>query len=103
MKNTIKKITAIAMAFTLLGTGTAISKSVNPQSSSTLVANAADYCPSHNGTYTYDSYDYVGIVERNGKHYIEYNRFKATKCAVCGKLLKRVYVGKAYSQELVRW
>lgn len=42
MKNTIKKIAAIAMAFTLLGTGTTIAKSINPDSTNIIVANAAN-------------------------------------------------------------
>lgn len=40
MKNVIKKISAIAMAFTLLGTGTAITKSISPNSESFLTAEA---------------------------------------------------------------
>ena len=31
MKNILKKVSAIAMAFTLLGTGTAITKNVSPE------------------------------------------------------------------------
>lgn len=41
MKNIIKKITAAAMAFTLLGAGTAAIKTAAPQTNNTLVANAA--------------------------------------------------------------
>ena len=41
MKNVIKKIASIAMAFTLLGTGTAITKIIAPQEDNTLVASAA--------------------------------------------------------------
>ncbi|MCR5600676.1 MAG: hypothetical protein K6G33_08050 [Ruminococcus sp.] len=42
MKHVLKKISAIAMAFTLLGAGTAIAKNVAPQSIPTLTASAAD-------------------------------------------------------------
>lgn len=42
MKNVIKKIAAMAMAFTLLGTGTAVSKAINPKTNNTLVASAAE-------------------------------------------------------------
>ena len=42
MKNTIKKIAAIAIAFTLLGTSTTIAKSINPDSTNIIVANAAN-------------------------------------------------------------
>ena len=41
MNNIIKKVSAIAMAFTLLGTGTTIVKSVSPKSDNTLVADAS--------------------------------------------------------------
>ena len=42
MKNVIKKIAAVAMAFTILGTGTAIVKTVSPQfaESTTMTASA---------------------------------------------------------------
>ena len=40
MNNIIKKVSAIAMAFTLLGTGTTIVKTVSPKSDNTLVASA---------------------------------------------------------------
>ncbi|WP_295086900.1 hypothetical protein [Ruminococcus sp.] len=41
MKNVIKKISAFAMAFTLLGTGSAISKSITPMSENTLITHAS--------------------------------------------------------------
>ncbi|WP_028518095.1 hypothetical protein [Ruminococcus flavefaciens] len=40
MKKIVKKISAIAMAFTILGTGTAITKYVSPKSDNTLIAHA---------------------------------------------------------------
>ena len=46
MNNVIKKISAIAMAFTLLGTGTAITKSINPESVN--IGITADAACSHN-------------------------------------------------------
>jgi len=42
MKNVIKKITAAAMAFTLLGAGSAVIKSAAPKTDNTIVANAAN-------------------------------------------------------------
>ena len=48
MKNVIKKISAITMAFTLLGTGTAISMAIAPLSANTLIVSAA--FNSYNGT-----------------------------------------------------
>ena len=58
MKNIIKKITAAAMAFTLLGAGTAAIKTVAPQTDNTLVADAGVpvvQC-SHVGKGTYYTY-----------------------------------------------
>ena len=42
MKNIIKKIASIAMAFTLLGTGTAVTKTISPNYGSTLTASSAN-------------------------------------------------------------
>lgn len=41
MKKTIKRISAAVMALTLLGTGTAISKTIAPKTDNTLTASAA--------------------------------------------------------------
>lgn len=46
MKNVIKKISAAAMAFTLLGAGTVITNTIAPQASNTLTASAV-YRGSH--------------------------------------------------------
>lgn len=51
MKNVFKKVSAIALAFTLLGSGTTIEKNVNPKSVNTLTANAA--CQYHRADNTY--------------------------------------------------
>ncbi len=40
MKNTIRKIAAAAMAFTILGTGTAVTKTIAPKADNTIVACA---------------------------------------------------------------
>ena len=40
MKNIIKKISAVAMAFTLLGAGTAITKKVAPKANNNITAQA---------------------------------------------------------------
>ncbi len=42
MKTTIKKIAAAAMAFTLLGTGTAVTKTIAPKADNTIVAFAKE-------------------------------------------------------------
>ena len=41
MKKVITKISSIAMAFTLLGTGTAITTTISPKSDNALIANAS--------------------------------------------------------------
>jgi hypothetical protein len=40
MKNALKKLTAIAMAFTIIGAGTTFTKALSPDSDNTLTANA---------------------------------------------------------------
>lgn len=47
MKNVIKKISAIAMAFTLFGTGSTIAKNNSTESKNGLTASAA-WCPAYN-------------------------------------------------------
>lgn len=78
MKNIIKKIASIAMAFTLLGTGTAVTKTISPNYGSTLTASSANsVCQYHHGT------------KRNGKTinncYIDNNGNKRCKC--CGQIV----------------
>ena len=53
MKNVMKKIAAAAMAFTLLGAGTAITKTVAPEisASTTITAEAANHA---HGQFYYD-------------------------------------------------
>lgn len=41
MNNVIKRVSAFVMAFTLLGTGTVITKNILPESDTTIVADAA--------------------------------------------------------------
>lgn len=43
MKNAMKKISAIAMAFTLLGSGTAVIKNVAPKFDNSITVSAASY------------------------------------------------------------
>lgn len=78
MKNIIKKIASIAMAFTLLGTGTAVTKTISPNYGSTLTASSANsVCQYHHGT------------KKNGKAinncYIDNNGNKRCKC--CGQIV----------------
>lgn len=44
MKNVIKKIASIAMTFTLLGTGTALTQTISPKSDYIITADAAQLC-----------------------------------------------------------
>lgn len=78
MKKAIKKISAIAMAFTLLGTGTFIVKNVNPKANNILVASAA--CQFHDGSL------------QNGKRISNYDVTRAKKtgakyCRCCGQFV----------------
>ena len=41
MKNVIKKISAFAMAITLLGAGSAVTEFAEPQANNTIIASAA--------------------------------------------------------------
>ncbi len=56
MKNIIKKILATAMAFTLLGTDTTMSKEINPKSANTLSAHAAHHCNYNRVSFRYGCY-----------------------------------------------
>ena len=100
MKNAIKKISAIAMAFTLLGTGTAVSKAINPQTNNALVAHAADaYCPYHAcGSYTdlrrEVSTEYVGTIK-----FKVYTIYEIRRCNVCGRFLSKTYVEEHWVQQ----
>lgn len=94
MKKAIKKIAAVAMAFTLLGTGTTIAKTVNPKSVTTLSVHAAcnhvvgssatdDKC----GKWQYvESYTQTGFFnpDRGADVFIDK---KPIKCVRCGKIL----------------
>ena len=50
MKKIIKKITAIAMAFTLIGAESAITKTIAPQANDSLTAHAATCNHCHSGS-----------------------------------------------------
>ena len=94
MKNVLKKIAATAMAFTLLGAGTAITKTVSPKSDNTLVASACNcnarryastkqvYTGFHNEPITklkWDGHKYVTIVVG----YSIVNHYKTVPCIRC--------------------
>lgn len=86
MKNTLKKIASIAMAFTLLGAGTAITKNVSPKSDNTITASAA--CQYHDGSYANGRYitnyrldtSNYSYYKSGGKWYKQTARY----CRCCG-------------------
>lgn len=81
MKNILKKISAVALAFTLLGTGTVITRNVSPKASNTLTANAISCDNCHGGSYHISTrYEYVWGGRRI---YV----FEETYCSLCGKVL----------------
>ncbi|MBR5683602.1 MAG: hypothetical protein IKW96_10095 [Ruminococcus sp.] len=96
MKNVIKKIAATAMAFTILGTGTAVTKSIAPQMDNSIVASAA--CHAH-GQFVETAYEYrydhtakkwevyycdEGIVYASPGVQV-WRKVKFKKCQECGK------------------
>lgn len=64
MKNIIKKVSAFAMAFTLLGAGTAIAKEIAPSSDTTLTASAITYA---NEWRERDTFHDVRVYEFDGQ------------------------------------
>ena len=103
MKNVLKKIVSVAMAFTLLGTGVAISNSISPESNNTLVASArCKYC---GGGREYESmapyqspvWDYKTVTKIvNGRRVTELKPYiadyttkygRCRKCYSCNKFL----------------
>ena len=87
MKNIIKKITAITMAFTLLGSGTAIAKNVSPKSDNTLTASAAT-CLHHGYRYSTTSNWVVYRVEPlTGKVKLHQKRTVYVRCGSCDRVV----------------
>ena len=89
MKNAIKKLAAIAMAFTLIGTGTT---AISPNSHNTFIAHAAQEhnCQSYKKTVysswkeIYTKYNYTrNPFERVSKTTISVQTVEY-KCAICG-------------------
>ena len=97
MKNLLKKISAVAMAFTLLGTGTAISKN-SPKPTNTLTAHAefAHNCSSYKyisnivDKVIYENNNPIYIGGQKVPHHIKITmRTYTYQCSVCGKFLYR--------------
>lgn len=100
MKNVIKKIASITMAFTLLGTGTAVTKTIAPQFDTSITAHATSCNNCHGGSYyiknEYTDWKYVGdgiswyyspltgrLLPRT---YKVYKRTVKTYCNLCKKV-----------------
>ena len=109
MKNVIKRITAVAMAFTMLGTGTAITKTISPQSvnfSVTASAACNHSCPYATYSNWYDSgrpremYEWranwwdLGRIEYRYLYYQK--RTVYWHCKSCGKVLYTTYEYRTY-------
>ena len=90
MKNVIKKISAIAMAFTLLSTGTATIKTIAPQTVNTITASAANGTCSHvSGSWsswrtTDTKYGWLPLTTITETEYQE----RACTCIKCGHVVK---------------
>ena len=95
MKNIIKKVSAIAMAFSLLGTGSAISKVISPdtQNSYIITAEAAKKHKCWDSvytTYTESIYKEETYWDKNGKIHKEvtYKCVRKYYCNTCHNLLR---------------
>ncbi len=74
MKNVVKKIASIAMACTLLGTGSAVTKTISPKSSCILTADAARFCREA------DSTDYeVHSLNKRKDYFMTYTKVDGRK------------------------
>lgn len=85
MKKLIKKIVSIAMAFTILGAGSVITETVNPQLSNTITVSAA--CSHTVGSSSYGAWTLVEKKQWGGwfsADYIAHSK-RTVKCTKCGK------------------
>ena len=94
MKNVIKKISAIALAFTLLGTGTTVTKTIAPQFYTSITAHAASCNKCHGGSY-YMKAEYTEWGYKDGIYTLNIwgsplkvgyreHRYSWSRCAICG-------------------
>jgi len=91
MKKNFKRITAAAMAFALLGTGTLATKAISPTTTNTLVASANSgeywvYCPEESAS----------MQEQFGKPYKVYKQY------YCGHF-SGVVMTTLYGKALISW
>ncbi len=86
MKNIIKKIAATAMAFTLLGAGTAVTKTIAPQFDNSITASAAcSHTVGAGSAGEWKKYDttHKGWLWGNWQWWYK----QPVKCTKCGKVL----------------
>ncbi len=87
MKNVIKKLVATAMAFTLLGTGTAVTKTIAPQFDNSITANAV--CKHVVNSTSWSKWKTVEEKDDHGFpiRTVIYNQERTCKCAKCHKII----------------
>lgn len=101
MRNIVKKVAAFALAFTLLGTGTAVTKTISPDFNTAITASAACY---HNYGQPWVSYGEwrktgyerdITYFQRNTTynkglvigHEVQWTRLNWYHCSSCGQQL----------------
>ena len=106
MKNIIKKITAAAMAFTLLGAGSAAIKSAAPKTDNTLVASAAScnhVAGGYNnqwGDWQFSSFNYT-LFPAGGYYYASSANMVRYEYACCYKCGQQLYkTGKSQTKTI---
>ena len=88
MKNVIKKISSVALAFTLLGTGTTVTNKFYANSNTVIIASAAK-CNGHNNPYKrWSRWEKTGNREKDGwRTWVEWTRHESWFCTSCGAFL----------------
>lgn len=88
MKNVIKKILSIAMAFVLLGTGITVTKTFSPKFDNTIVADAASKCAHNCRWYKIEGTLFKRTNIKNGIYTYEVKYCEFTKCYKCNTTIK---------------
>lgn len=103
MKNAIKKIVSVAMAFTLLGTGMAITKIIAPQFDNSITASAASVnsttCKHSTATRKTGQKTIYGVMYGNSfygvKGPVAVDLYYEVYCPKCGQVFSR-YTNRIY-------
>ena len=94
MKNISKKVAAFALAFALLGTGTAVTKTISPNADTSITASAACYHSAGQPRVSYGPWCYTGNMRTNWwpvRHTeLQSKRVVTYSCSSCGKVLYTV-------------